>query len=1448
LWGYNVELMFNIRLNGKIRVISFVLSLSIFWQTSGWAEGGVFVRSTLQGRTLFTSSDKVDSSTSLVLRYVKECLIGIEDEPRNRNTARLKLVIRNKLRRLADTLKIPPDVKKIIPDILKTRAGLGTFEFDLGKCTFRYFNHNLKDVENERIKPDSERELVEEKKGQYLTKQIFIRDDYRASDDSKHPRRFGPALFVDPDTGELRELSDECDASGGITEHEAVNEAFKELVFDRGQKPFETGNPLYDFMQEGFSKKIAMYKVNREELKEKLAGKGYPRLAKGLITHAGTYRDEDTGETRAYNIFIPDSVYDLFTELVERKNEMKIAVNLLEFWRAHELWHLDDRDYLNTLDDVEYKNEVNYIIYTILALSRVMQALKKKEFEQALEYVDDIIEKDDTFALQFEIKGRIYEALKNQKETIVNYIIALSKINKENSKTMSEHPLEIKILNALARENNKTRFFKKIEKLRLFLEPNHNIFIALSDFFERKKEKNIVDGEFCKVERVAANAVLSFGVIPVMCGYLDRALNEKPKITSFEIEVVEKLLDMISETEILNSQKLNCLKVNDFTLARIYRLAGRVYGKTGDYAKALKWYEKLISRSENIPIDYSEKALIIMKKEPGAIGIKKAEELLEKAEEKFGVPDSFDEIKETIEKEKSAIEAAGKREKELKEIYHNAIALFESSKYQRCMDLLSEIARETVEMDFNKDLVALKKKAYSIIKLKQRVSDYFKGKSYEEAVEACLQILEKNPYDLKIIRFYGTLFDILENEERQKTRLTKLRMCLTNAKALRESADRQVSSGRIERARHNYAKAIGVLSEAPNSDEIQSFIEEIKEKLAKIKDLPDVVERHQPKPKKTAKKKKNRIPSSNRENEDAVEKNAAENGEVDVFRNRKLKIRLSEQAVCMLEKIERGYRNTILKDIHQVAEGKKKNVKKIETSKKCKRIKMGDYRVAYMIYEGETMLICDVESRSTIRYNKVGKQYDDPSTQTRILEKSVTIEEFEEKLFPKEKEEPLVSAVKAIYSKFGKSDSMKGRGKLRKCISLLALPSASDLREDIYSTISEEIGSGAEVLSVGVGTGAGEELFVNGGCDVTGIDFAPGPLLLAKRRGIKTINVDANKSDFWNGAENKAKFDAVFLFENIGYFKSNEIFKRIKQVLKPGGKIYILTSPGSEKKNIGYREFNRDDVIDKLKLNGFENVEEKMFSHWAGVVRLISAELVAENDNKKIVERSLKTVWNAEEFEANTKEIASCLVQGMIDAAEYVSEKNEKAILYIDEVLTKTGEKELTKAMKGFLRVLMHVEDNNSELSLFLKNKLEIRIGGKEEFIKKKGNVKAENIIVVTNKANFESGYFASINGSGIITAIDDTGFSKDAYIPLLGATLFALGKYLNWDESTLKKYYKKIPNAISIEDLSDEECANLFGKDSKSVIVNLIPDAVDFDSQEHVEMIERVRDILSKA
>ncbi len=173
---------------------------------------------------------------------------------------------------------------------------------------------------------------------------------------------YGPALFIDQKTGEVRELIKD--------EHEVLNPALSGLVFGPvlikplGEEEIRRliGQELYSSIQKT-GPPISIYVIDNDKLIQALPER-YHYLAQGLITHAGTWRKDPSGQKHA-NLFIARSIYETLLSLPEDSKELR-------FWRDHEVGHLMKRDALVKLDDNE----------KALA-KRIWMARKKRQREEA---------------------------------------------------------------------------------------------------------------------------------------------------------------------------------------------------------------------------------------------------------------------------------------------------------------------------------------------------------------------------------------------------------------------------------------------------------------------------------------------------------------------------------------------------------------------------------------------------------------------------------------------------------------------------------------------------------------------------------------------------------------------------------------------------------------------------------------------------------------------------------------------------------------------------------------------------------------------------------------------------------------------------------------------------------------------------------------------------------
>jgi len=112
-------------------------------------------------------------------------------------------------------------------------------------------------------------------------------------------------------------------------------------------------------------------------------------------------------------------------------------------------------------------------------------------------------------------------------------------------------------------------------------------------------------------------------------------------------------------------------------------------------------------------------------------------------------------------------------------------------------------------------------------------------------------------------------------------------------------------------------------------------------------------------------------------------------------------------------------------------------------------------------------------------------------------------------------------------------------------------------RSEIVRWISESNVKG-ELLEIGCGTGhILKSLSRNTDCEMTGIDLSPDMLEIAKRKLPPEINLhQTDLADF----NSKEKYDAVLLSYvfTLDFLQIEAHIKKVKQLLKPNGKIYVL--------------------------------------------------------------------------------------------------------------------------------------------------------------------------------------------------------------------------------------------------------------------------------------------------
>ena len=215
-----------------------------------------------------------------------------------------------------------------------------------------------------------------------------------------------------------------------------------------------------------------------------------------------------------------------------------------------------------------------------------------------------------------------------------------------------------------------------------------------------------------------------------------------------------------------------------------------------------------------------------------------------------------------------------------------------------------------------------------------------------------------------------------------------------------------------------------------------------------------------------------------------------------------------------------------------------------------------------------------------------------------------------------------------------------------------------------------------------------------------------------------------------------------------------------------------------------------------------------------------------------------------------SKETVQETINNLVELFIAACQKDEKVVLAIDSEL---GEGEINRLIRKMIDIFPDVKDNNKSLKLFLKN-LEIVKGEGESLAQRlknitdssKGDVKAENVLIIAKSGNLE--HFKSFNGKSIITGIDDSVFAKTGYLPLPEIMLFTVGRYLGWDENTMRQHYAMIPNVIAEGDLTEEDYDLIFGKGNRTMIIRLIPDAEALGVNELRDLMNSIKIMLARA
>jgi SAM-dependent methyltransferase len=99
---------------------------------------------------------------------------------------------------------------------------------------------------------------------------------------------------------------------------------------------------------------------------------------------------------------------------------------------------------------------------------------------------------------------------------------------------------------------------------------------------------------------------------------------------------------------------------------------------------------------------------------------------------------------------------------------------------------------------------------------------------------------------------------------------------------------------------------------------------------------------------------------------------------------------------------------------------------------------------------------------------------------------------------------------------------------------------------------------GQRILDLGTGTGHLARTFAKQGCEVAGVDIAPGQIEAAKRLAREQqVEVDFSVAPAEHTAQPDSSFDAITANQCLLYFDLPEAIAEMRRVLRPGGQIMI---------------------------------------------------------------------------------------------------------------------------------------------------------------------------------------------------------------------------------------------------------------------------------------------------
>ena len=162
-----------------IKVVTFILSITLAWQSFVWANPDILTITTIQPQTIFTEDLENRFTNLLFVKYILKSLEKVEQDVYKQNVFQIEKSMEHIISTLQKNTEKNDDGFRVYYSSLEKDI----LELNIGICKVRYFNPKLYSLNSFTEEPNKDKCVGEYSIGRYLSKAIFVKDKYLPEDE-----------------------------------------------------------------------------------------------------------------------------------------------------------------------------------------------------------------------------------------------------------------------------------------------------------------------------------------------------------------------------------------------------------------------------------------------------------------------------------------------------------------------------------------------------------------------------------------------------------------------------------------------------------------------------------------------------------------------------------------------------------------------------------------------------------------------------------------------------------------------------------------------------------------------------------------------------------------------------------------------------------------------------------------------------------------------------------------------------------------------------------------------------------------------------------------------------------------------------------------------------------------------------------------------------------------